>query len=127
MRSTRPRAAVSVDASALAGDPVVNRQDAVLGTIEDLLIDVQRGTVAYAVLAPEGLLGLGEKPFAIPWSALALDADRQCFILDADRQRLEKAPGFDRDPWSATHDLSWARDVHHYFGVRPYWQEAPGT
>lgn len=90
MRSTRPRAAVSVDASALAGDPVLNRQDAVLGIIEDLLIDVERGTVAYAVLAPEKLLGVGEKSFAVPWSALTLDVDRQCFILDADKQRLEK-------------------------------------
>lgn len=125
MRSTRPHAAVSVDASAFAGDPVFNRQDAVLGIIEDLLIDVQRGTVAYAVLAPEGFLGLGDRPFAIPWSAFTLDVDRQCFILDADRQRLEEAPGFDRDAWSAIGDLGWAHDVHHYFGVRPYWQEAP--
>jgi sporulation protein YlmC with PRC-barrel domain len=108
----------------LAGDLVVNRDDAELGTIDDILIDVRRGTVAYAVLAPEGILGLGDRLFAIPWSALTLDAARRCFILDADPQRLEKAPRFDKDHGPVMADAAWAHQVHRHYGVRPYWDDS---
>ena len=111
-------------ADTLEGDKVVNRKGEDLGTIEDIMIDVQRGRVAYAVMSCGGFLGLGDKLFAIPWSALTLDANRHCFVLDADRQRFEKAPGFDKDHWPSMADNSWATQVHDFYGVRPYWSDA---
>lgn len=90
------------------------------------MIDVQRGSVAYAVMSCGGFLGLGDKLFAIPWSALTLDADRHCFVLDADKERFEKAPGFDKDRWPAMADGDWASRVHEYYGVRPYWNDTLG-
>jgi sporulation protein YlmC with PRC-barrel domain len=57
-------------ADTLTGDTVVNRQKEDLGKIEHLMIDVQTGRVAYAVLSFGGFLGMGDKLFAIPWSAL---------------------------------------------------------
>jgi len=84
-------------ADTLQGDRVVNLQDEDLGTIDDIMIDVQRGSVAYAVLSCGRSLGIGEKFFAIPWSALTLDANRKCFVLDASKDRFRDAPGFDKD------------------------------
>jgi sporulation protein YlmC with PRC-barrel domain len=110
-------------ADTLEGDKVVNAKGEDLGTIEDIMIDVQRGRVAYAVMSCGGFLGLGEKLFAIPWSALALDANRHCFVLDADRERFEKAPGFDKQHWPSMADDSWATQVHDFYGVRPYWSD----
>lgn len=110
-------------ADTLEGDKVVNRKGEDLGSIEDIMIDVQRGRVAYAVMSCGGFLGLGDKLFAIPWNALTLDADRHCFVLDADRERFEKAPGFDKDHWPSMADNSWATQVHDFYGVRPYWSE----
>ena len=60
-------------ADTLTGDKVVNRQKEDLGTIEHLMIDVEKGRIAYAVLSFGGFLGMGDKLFAIPWSALAVD------------------------------------------------------
>lgn len=111
-------------ADTLEGDKVVNAGGDDLGTIEDIMIDVQRGRVAYAVMSCGGFLGMGDKLFAIPWSALTLDADRHCFVLDADRERFEKAPGFDKDHWPSMADNSWAAQVHDFYGVRPYWSDA---
>jgi sporulation protein YlmC with PRC-barrel domain len=111
-------------ADTLQGDRVVNGANEELGTIEDIMIDVQRGCVAYAVMSCGGFLGLGDKLFAIPWGALTLDADRKCFVLDAERERFEKAPGFDKDHWPSMADSSWAGSVHDFFGVRPYWHES---
>lgn len=110
-------------ADTLEGDKVVNSRGEDLGTIEDIMVDVQRGRVAYAVMSCGGFLGLGDKLFAIPWSALTLDADRHCFVLDADRERFEKAPGFDKDHWPAMADNGWASGVHDFYGVRPYWSD----
>ncbi len=113
-------------ADTLQGARVVNRSNEELGTIEDIMIDVQRGNVAYAVMSCGGFLGLGDKLFAIPWNALTLDADRHCFVLDADQERFQKAPGFDKDHWPAMADATWANRVHEYYGVRPYWNDTLG-
>ena len=112
-------------ADALEGDRVVNPAGEELGTIEEIMIDVQRGSVAYAVVSC-GTVGLADKLFAIPWHALTRDAARRCFVLDADRGRFEKAPGFDRDHWPSMADDRWAAEVHHFYGVAPYWDAASG-
>src|ERR1051325_3934046 len=83
-------------ADTLTGDKVVNRQKEDLGTIEHLMIDVETGRVAYAVLSFGGFLGMGDKLFAIPWSALAIDTGGKQFILEVDKNLLESAPGFDK-------------------------------
>ena len=110
-------------ADTLQGDKVVNAKNEDLGTIEDIMIDVQRGRVAYAVMSCGGFLGMGDKLFAVPWNALTLDANRHCFVLDSDRERFEKAPGFDKQHWPSMADDSWATQVHDFYGVRPYWSD----
>ena len=109
-------------ADTLEGDDVVNAQGEKLGDIKSIMIDVPSGRVAYAVLSSGGFLGIGEKLFAIPWSALTLDADNKCFILNIDKERLKNAPGFDKDHWPSMADLRWATEVHSYYQRRPYWE-----
>ena len=102
-------------ASTLQGDAVLNPQGETLGEIQDIMIDVPSGHVAYAVLSFGGVLGLGNKLFAIPWDALTLDATRRCFILDIDRERLENAPGFDKNHWPSMTGPGWIADVEDFF------------
>ncbi len=109
-------------ADSLNGDSVTNSAGENLGDIKSIMIDVPRGQVAYAVLAFGGVLGLGEKLFAIPWNALTLDADNKCFVLDVDKQQLKQAPGFDKSHWPSMADETWASSVHSFYGRRPYWE-----
>jgi sporulation protein YlmC with PRC-barrel domain len=109
-------------ARTLKGDKVINPSGEDLGEIEDIMLDVPGGRIAYAVLSFGGILGMGEKYFAIPWSALTLDADRECFVLDIDPDRLKNAPGFDKDHWPSMADPTWASEVYSYYNVQPYWQ-----
>ncbi|HEU4622408.1 MAG TPA: PRC-barrel domain-containing protein [Burkholderiaceae bacterium] len=109
-------------ADTLEGDEVVNHEGDSLGKIQDIMLDVSQGRIAYAVLSFGGVLGIGDKLFAVPWSALTLDADRKCFVLDVSKERLKDAPGFDKDRWPSMADPSWANDLHSYYGSRPYWQ-----
>ena len=67
-------------AHALEGDPVVNPKGYALGRVEHIVIDVQRGRIAYAVLTFGGFLGLGEKLFAILKTS-AKFGNSECFPL----------------------------------------------
>jgi sporulation protein YlmC with PRC-barrel domain len=111
-------------ASTLTGDEVVNRIGDKLGKIDEIMLDVRSGRIAYAVMASGTVLGLGGKLFAIPWSSLELDADRHCFVLDAPKERFKDAPGFDKDHWpSYASDTQWHRDVHTYYNAeRNFWE-----
>lgn len=111
-----------MSADSLEGDEVVNLAGERLGKIQDIMIDVQRGRIAYAVLSFGGFLGLGDKLFAVPWEALKLDADNECFVMDVDKEHLQDAPGFDKDNWPAMADMQWARGIHSHYGKRPYWE-----
>lgn len=110
-------------ASKLKGDKVVNEEGDDLGKITDIMLDVPKGRVAYAVLSFGGFLGMGDKLFAVPWNALTLDADEKCFVLNVDREVLEKEHGFDKDHWPSMADQRWATEVHSRYGTRPYWED----
>lgn len=110
-------------AGTLAGDKVVNSTGEDLGKVDEIMIDIPSGRVAYAVLSFGGFLGMGNKLFAVPWSSLRLDEDEKHFILDVDRARLENAPGFDKDNWPDMADTTWGTDISRYYGAKPYWEE----
>src|SRR5450432_4544107 len=80
-------------ASTLAGDSVRNAAGEDLGKLDELMIDIPSGRVAYAVLSFGGVMRMGNKLFAVPWNALRIDEDEKCFILDVDKSTLESAPG----------------------------------
>jgi hypothetical protein len=110
-----------LSANTLKGDKVVNRAGEDLGQIEDFMIDFENGRIAYAVLSFGGFLGMGDKLFAIPWQALKLRLTEHAFILDIDKEILEKAEGFGKDKWPLTcEELS---RVYTYYGYQPYWQK----
>ena len=109
-------------AATLTGDKVINRSGQTLGDIDEIMLDVPRGRIAYAVMASGGFLGMGEKLFAIPWHALTLDTDRHCFVLDVSKEHFENAPGFDKDHWPSTASEDWHREVHAYYRTPLYWE-----
>jgi sporulation protein YlmC with PRC-barrel domain len=109
-------------AATLTGDEVVNRRGEKLGVIEDIMLDVPNGRIAYAVLSSGGFLGVGDRLFAVPWQMLQLDTDEKNMILDVDKERIERAPGFDKDRWPSMADPTWGTELHDYYGVRPYWE-----
>lgn len=111
-----------LSATTLIKNAVKNPQGENLGEIEDFMIDLTSGRIAYAVLSFGGFLGIGDKLFAIPWEAMTLDTEEKCFVLNVDKEILKEAPGFDKDNWPATTDDEWLLDVYEYYGYPPYWK-----
>jgi sporulation protein YlmC with PRC-barrel domain len=116
--SSHPQA---LSATSLIGSSVVNTQGEDLGKIEDLMVDLNSGRVSYCVLSFGGFLGMGDKYFALPWEAVTVDTGRKVFVLNVDKEILQKAPGFDKDNWPDPEDTEWLTGVHEYYGFRPYW------
>jgi sporulation protein YlmC with PRC-barrel domain len=110
-----------LSASTLAGDSVKNTEGDDLGKVDEIMIDIPSGRVAYAVLSFGGILRMGNKLFAVPWEVLTVDEDQKCFILNVDKAMLENAPGFDKGSWPDMADPAWGTQVYSHYGRRPYW------
>lgn len=104
--------------SAIIGGRVVTPAGEDLGRIEDLVLDVESGDVEYAVLSVGGILGLGERYFAVPLAAMPLDAEAGRFVLAVDKERLEQAPGFDKANWPSRPDKRFCDRVREYYRTR---------
>src|SRR3954453_78244 len=96
-----------LSAASLTGSRVRNPAGEDLGKIEQLMIDLATGRLAYAVISFGGFLGIGDKLFAVPWQELAWNDRGQVFIMHVDRSELEQAPGFNPNRWPDMADPSW--------------------
>lgn len=106
--------------SSLCGNKVRNSKNEDLGKVEDIMLDCNDGRIAYAVLSFGGFIGIGEKLFAVPWSALRLDHDKHDFVLDVDKETLKNAPGFEKDNWPDFADETFGRQLHDHYKAKPY-------
>jgi sporulation protein YlmC with PRC-barrel domain len=111
----------NLTAKTLIGETVKNRQGEALGKVQDFMLDLEGGRIAYAVLSFGGVLGMGNKLFAVPWSAFELDTNDKTLILEVDREVLSNAEGFDKNNWPNVADRDWGGRVHQHYGARPYW------
>lgn len=104
-------------AGTLTGDGVRNQAGDDLGKIEEIMIDLETGRVAYAVLSFGGFLGIGDKLFMVPWGAMKVDQSAQEFVLNVSRKQLEKAPGFDKNNWPDMADPGYGNGIDAFWEV----------
>ncbi len=116
MVKKNPERMGALSATTLIGDSVRNAAGDDLGKIEDFMLDLDTGCIVYAVISFGGLLGIGDKLFAIPWSSLKVDLEAECVRLEIDRETLKKAPGFDKDHWPAPKDFGMVTTVYKFYG-----------
>jgi sporulation protein YlmC with PRC-barrel domain len=96
-------------ASELIGSKVLDRQGQELGEISDVVIDLRSGRAHAAVLEFGGVLGMGEKHYAFPISQLKPGKQRDQFVLNIDKQKLQSAEGFAKGEWPGMDDEYWGR------------------
>jgi len=111
-----------IKASSIIGTGVFNPEGDSLGDIKEVVIDPSTGRVAYVVVSFGGFLSMGEKLFAIPFSAFRYNVTKNEYVLNVSRERLEEAPGFDSGQWPSMSDEKWNRDIYNYYGRSPYWE-----
>jgi sporulation protein YlmC with PRC-barrel domain len=101
---------------------VVNPSGEDLGQVQDFMLDMKRGRIAFVVVSFGGILGLTDKWFALPWEILDWSPEIKKFILNMPREILKQAPGLDKRKWPQEIDLSWLSACYAHFGCAPYWE-----
>jgi hypothetical protein len=108
--------------SSIIGSNLKNPQGKDLGKVKDLVVNADDNRVVYAVVSFGGVLGVGEKLFAVPLSALKRAAEANTFILEIDQERLQNAPEFNQHNWPQMTDSQWITSVYTFYGLQPYGQ-----
>ncbi len=91
------------------------RQD--LGNLSDIMVDVTKGTVKYAILSHGSVLTGGNKLFAIPLSHMTLaHANDKTFVkFNVSEESLKNAPSFTSTSWPRNSDREWWSGVDTYY------------
>jgi sporulation protein YlmC with PRC-barrel domain len=103
-RTSRDRVLKSNKASGIIGMEVRNKENQKLGEVKDLVMDMNTGRLSYAVLSVGGFLGVGEKLIALPPGAMKVAGDGEYLLLEADKSKIQAAPGFAATAWPAPGD-----------------------
>jgi sporulation protein YlmC with PRC-barrel domain len=101
----------------ILGSRVLNMKGEDLGVIKDIVIDVDRGSILYAVMDFGSVLGMGGKLFPVPWQSLAALPSEGIFFMQASKAKLEKAPGFDKDSLPDMGDVHWGEKILQFYGA----------
>jgi len=110
-----------ISSDKVEGTSVMNPAGEKLGTIENVMIDKLSGKVAYAVMSFGGFLGIGHRHHPVPWGMLKYDTNLNGYIVNLDKQMLEKAPTYADDERVDLADEAYGRRLHDYYKVPPYW------
>ena len=78
----------------VVGTTVTTPEGETIGTIDDLLLDKEQGSVTAAILSVGGFLGFGAKQIAVDWQELQQDYDGSEIVLALSREEAEAAPAF---------------------------------
>jgi len=106
-----------ISSDKVEGTPVYNPNGERLGKVHHLMIDKYTGHVAHAVMSFGGFLGIGEKYHPLPWKMLTYDTRMGGYVVDLDRDKLDKAPSYtarDMPDWS---DRSYTKRIDEYWLV----------
>lgn len=98
------------------GTAVYNRNREKLGSIYNFMVDKESGQVEYAVLTFGGLFGLGGDYYPLPWDVLSYDTSQGGYVVDLDKETLEKAPRYSGSDMPRF-DSDYGREVYDYYGV----------
>jgi sporulation protein YlmC with PRC-barrel domain len=116
-----------LSSTALVGTDVKNRFGENLGTVKDVVIDMQAGRVAYLVLAFGGIFGIGDKYFAMPFEAFKVDSVDEKLILNIDKDQLLNAPEFNKEHISTPPEREFIEEMYRYYGYNSYYKSRPET
>jgi sporulation protein YlmC with PRC-barrel domain len=114
--ATQPHA---MRASKIIGANVENANGDDIGEIKDMMVDARNERVRYVVLSHGGVLGIGDKLFAYPMSMVETKgADSDKLVMNVNKEKLDKAPGFDRDKWpDFASNGKYSGQVDQYYGA----------
>jgi len=107
-------------ATDIIGMTVNNPQSQKLGTVQDLVVDVESGRLVQVILSTGGFFGRSNSFVVLPPGALHYDAVDKVLELDASTKKIEAASGFDASKWDQDAQFNRVTAVDGNYCKRPY-------
>jgi sporulation protein YlmC with PRC-barrel domain len=84
-------------ASRVKGTSIYGPGGAVVGHVEDIVLDKMSNEILFAVIGFGGMAGMGEKYHPVPWSSLDYDKQTGGYVVGFGPDFLENAPTYQLD------------------------------
>ncbi len=88
--------------SGFIGATVTGPDGTAVGTIAEVMMAAAEGRIVYIALSVGGIVGIGERLFAVPWGAFVVDPANGALSV-RDTAGFD-GPGFDKDEWPCAPD-----------------------
>lgn len=119
-------ALTTTSAAAMHDSSVYDRKGKEVGELDETMIDVNRGEVAYVLISHGGFLGMDENLYAAPIQALALSPYRASYRLSVNAQILKGEPALHVEHGNLPSRVGAAQlaSLYQRFDIKPYWTAA---
>jgi sporulation protein YlmC with PRC-barrel domain len=108
--------------SQLRGATVKASDGSELGSIDQLMIDTERGRVAYALVASGGFLGIGDEWRPVPLQALDWRKGEE-YELDVAKDKISKMQALSTESVPTRVRRTDVEQLYSQYQLTPYWQE----
>lgn len=118
------RSPTTASAGTMESAGVFARNGNTIGHVDQVMIDVDRGQVAFVLLQRGGFLGLNPSWYAVPIEALAWAPYQGAYRLTVDDQLLNSEPSVpaDKNHLPTRVDAQELAQLYQHFGITPYWE-----
>jgi sporulation protein YlmC with PRC-barrel domain len=115
--SLEKKPATGIMAKSFIGCAIENAEGVKIGTIKDVMINLQQSKIDYVIIQYGAILRLGGKLFAIPFHEFKQHAATNVFVLNRTVHYLDCFPGFDKSHWPYTNAHKFYDDMDNYYGT----------
>lgn len=95
---------------------LMGQDDAKLGLIREVFVDLDTGRIEFLVVEAPGLLGGSGKYHPVPWAIVRYDPMAKTYNADVSKDRFKGSPSYDRDQIRSA-DYAWDNQSSRYFEV----------
>ena len=115
-----PRLGYVSRAETLLGLMAKNQQEEKLGTVNNLVLDLEAGRIVEVILAEGGFLGMQRELSAVPPQAFHWNADNSSLTLNTTREAFQAAPHFKSAQWGYAYEPDSILAIYRNYKVMPY-------
>jgi hypothetical protein len=111
-----PAAGSNLKASSIIGLRVSNDSGERLGTVQDIIVNLESHSAPFAIVEFGGTLGLGATHVAVPLTDLKWSSDPKQLLLTATKDEFQSANPAPTGGWMAVSGEEWTRSVDKFYG-----------
>ncbi|MFM5914550.1 MAG: PRC-barrel domain-containing protein [Chakrabartia godavariana] len=95
---------------------IFSRDGNKLGKVSEVMVDLARGRVDFAIVSFGGFLGLGQKYHPLPFGLLDYREDKGGYVVSAEPALIDGSPAYRVDD-APVFDASYGDRLYSYYGV----------